>query len=117
MQKNKNALTKRAAIKTVKEFVSSLSDAGIEIEKAILFGSYAAGRQKEWSDIDLALVSRKFSGIRFRDSQLFSRLLIHYPFYFIQAQTYPPGYFQKGDPFIDEIKRTGIEIKLDRDSK
>ena len=112
MQKNKKVLTKRAAIKTAEEFVKSLSHAGINVEKAILFGSYASGSQREWSDIDLALVSDKFSGLRFTDSQLFSRMLIHYPFYFIQAQTYSPDYFKKGDPFIDEIKRTGIEIKV-----
>ncbi len=113
MQKAEIYLTKKAAIKTARDFVKLLNSNGFKVQKAILFGSYASGRQHEWSDIDLALVSEKFTGVGFNDYQLFSRLLIHYPYYFIQAQTFPPDYFQKGDPFIDEIKKTGIEIKTD----
>ena len=111
MQKTKKHLTKKAAIKTATDLVKTLNKKGIKIEKAILFGSYATGTQREWSDIDLALVSDKFTGVGFNDLQLFSRLLIHYPYYFIQVQTFPPDYFKKGDPFIDEIKKSGIEIK------
>jgi hypothetical protein len=28
----------------------------------------------------------------------------------IEPKTYPTDYFQEGDPFIEEIKNTGIEI-------
>ncbi len=30
----------------------------------------------------------------------------------IETKTYPTDYFEKGDPFIDEIKKTGIEISI-----
>ena len=30
----------------------------------------------------------------------------------IQVQTFSTKYFKKRDPFIDEIKRTGIEINI-----
>lgn len=33
------------------------------IEKAYLFGSYAKNTQHEWSDIDVAIVSRDFNNI------------------------------------------------------
>lgn len=34
----------------------------IEVEKAILFGSYAYGKPHEWSDIDLVIISPDFAG-------------------------------------------------------
>jgi predicted nucleotidyltransferase len=37
------------------------------ISKAFLFGSYAKGNFSDLSDIDLALVSSQFEGIRFND--------------------------------------------------
>ncbi len=30
----------------------------------------------------------------------------------IEPHPYPTSKFKKGDPFIDEIKKTGIEIKV-----
>ena len=29
----------------------------------------------------------------------------------IETNTYPTDYFQEGNPFVEEIKNTGIEIK------
>ena len=37
------------------------------VKWAILFGSYAQGTFNEWSDIDLAIVSKVFVGDRFED--------------------------------------------------
>lgn len=35
----------------------------IDVDQLILFGSYAYGNPKEWSDIDIAVISRGFSGL------------------------------------------------------
>lgn len=35
----------------------------IPVEKVILFGSYALGTPKKYSDIDIAVISPKFSGM------------------------------------------------------
>ncbi len=48
------------AIKKVQNYVDIVTAAGIPIEKAFLFGSYARNEQKKDSDIDVLLVSETF---------------------------------------------------------
>lgn len=44
-----------------KQFVKSLSKTDIKVSKAYLFGSYAIGKAKKDSDIDVCVVSDSFS--------------------------------------------------------
>lgn len=44
-----------------KQFVKSLSKTDIKVSKAYLFGSYAIGKAKKDSDIDVCVVSPSFS--------------------------------------------------------
>jgi tRNA nucleotidyltransferase (CCA-adding enzyme) len=103
-------LTQDAAIETVKNYANEIISSGVSLRKVILFGSFAKGTQHEWSDIDVALVADEFSGFTFADKNRFSRIGIKAPYIRIQSKTYPTHYFLHGDPFIDEIKRTGIEV-------
>jgi tRNA nucleotidyltransferase (CCA-adding enzyme) len=103
-------LTQDAAIETVKNYANEIISSGVSLRKVILFGSFAKGTQHEWSDIDVALVADEFSGFTFDDKNKFSRIGIKVPYIRIQSKTYPTRYFLHGDPFIDEIKRTGIEV-------
>jgi len=103
-------LTQNAAIKTVKNYAKEITQAGIDLRKVILFGSFAKGTQHEWSDIDVALVADDFTGVGFLDTPRFSRINIRKPYTKIETITYPTDYFQESDPFIEEIKNTGIEI-------
>ena len=103
-------LTRNAAIKTVKNYAKEIRQQGINLRKVILFGSFAKGTQHEWSDIDVALVADDFTGVGFLDTPRFSGIGIKKPYIRIEPKTYPTDYFQEGDPFIDEIKKTGIEI-------
>jgi hypothetical protein len=41
---------------------------------------------------------------------LFPYIGIKKPYTRIEAITYPTDYFQEGDPFIEEIIKTGIKI-------
>ena len=83
---------------------------GIKLNRAILFGSMARNTQHEFSDIDVALVSDKFSGVGFLDIPLFVKALRKN--YIIQPKTFSTKDFENGDAFAEEIKKTGIEIKL-----
>lgn len=105
--------TKRTAIKLVRDFAREVKNENIHLRKVFLFGSYAKNKQRRWSDIDVVLVADEFENFGFEDKQYFISVLIRKPYYIIQPQTFSTSYFKKGDPFIDEIKRTGIEIKLD----
>ena len=103
-------LTKTDAINTVKNYAHEVCNAGVNLKKVILYGSFAKGLQHEWSDIDVALIADDFSGVGFLDTPRFSRINVKKPYIRIEPKTYPTAYFQVGDPFVDEIKNTGIEI-------
>ena len=104
-------LTQIAAIDTVRNYAREVRNAGVNLKKVILYGSFAKGLQHEWSDIDVALVADDFSGIGFLDTPRFSRINLKKPYIRIEPKTYPTDYFQTGDPFVEEIKQTGIEIE------
>ena len=58
----------------IKQFLKELNKENIKVEKAILFGSYAQGTFNDWSDIDLAVVSKAFEGERFKDRSKIRRI-------------------------------------------
>ena len=101
-------LTQAGAISLVHQFIKELSGLGIPLESAWLFGSYAKGRAGDYSDIDVALVSNKFRGIRFQDRSLLTSLLIRY----VDLEPHPfnPDDFTDSQPFAREIRKTGIRI-------
>jgi uncharacterized protein len=105
---NPDFLDREAAIKRSKEFVTELLALNVNLRKAILFGSFATNEQKEWSDIDIALVADEFIGFGFEDKKYFAKLIIRKLYSMIQTKTYQTSYFEKGDPFIEEIIKTGI---------
>jgi len=103
-------LTQNAAIEIVRNYAHDIESHGVNLRTVILYGSFAKGTQHEWSDIDVALVADEFTGFTFNDSDLFPYVGIKKPYIRIEVKTYPTRYFQEGDPFIEEIKKTGIKI-------
>jgi predicted nucleotidyltransferase len=103
-------LTQDAVITKVTNYAQEIRKEGIDLRKVILFGSFAKGTQHEWSDIDVALVADDFSGVGFLDLKRFAGVGIKDPYIGIEALTYPTDYFNESDPFIEEIKKTGITI-------
>jgi predicted nucleotidyltransferase len=84
----------------------------LSIKKVIIFGSYVKGGQRKWSDIDVCIISPKFTDNigtldylwRFRNDEE------------VRIGLEPVGFsvedFKKGGPLIREITKTGIEIKI-----
>lgn len=68
--------TQSAALERVKAFAESIRSQPISLRKIILFGSYARNEQREFSDIDVALVADEFTGFRFQDVGLISHSII-----------------------------------------
>ena len=101
-------LQKESAIKTIKDYVAACKEKNIFFNKVILFGSFANGTQREYSDIDVALVSDQFSGMPFADWRMLGPVNIK--FVDIEPHPYSTKYFEEGDPLIEVIKKTGIEI-------
>jgi tRNA nucleotidyltransferase (CCA-adding enzyme) len=103
-------LDKNAVIEVVRNYAKDIEERGVNLRTVILYGSFAKGTQHEWSDIDVALVADEFTGFTFNDKKLFRGLGVKEPYVMIQAKTYPTEYFNKRDPFINEILKTGIKI-------
>ena len=101
---------RNAAIELVKNFAKDIETHSIKLKAVFMFGSYVNGTQNECSDIDVALVSDDFAGSP-EDHNLFPYMGgIHKEYTRIETATYPSEYFDKGDPFINHIQKTGLRI-------
>lgn len=65
----KEKYSKSEIKKIIKGLVNALSDNNIVVEKIILYGSYAKGKPREHSDIDIAVISPSFKDRRIIDIQ------------------------------------------------
>ncbi len=54
------------ALDAVKRFLSTCLSMGVKIKSAVIFGSRARGRWKEWSDIDVLIVAEGLPKERIR---------------------------------------------------
>lgn len=94
----------------LKKYIQILEENSIHINKAILFGSHAFQRSDKWSDIDVALVSDDFEGIRFKDKEKIRKsTLATSPL--LSPLPYRTSDFSDDDPFVRHIKETGLPIK------
>ena len=62
-------MLEQSVLTAVHNFLAAVKDHGIAVDRVVVFGSQAAGRAGEWSDIDLLVVSPQFDDMRDR-SQL-----------------------------------------------
>ena len=96
-------------LKSLNEYIGILNKNGVKVIEAVLFGSYANGSYNELSDIDIAIVSDQFEGIRFNDRNRIRK----YKFEVnpdIEPLPFTKKNFTKEDPFVKEILETGLRI-------
>lgn len=91
----------------IKRYKKALEKAGVPVEKIILFGSYATGKPKPYSDIDLCVVSKIFGKDDYDESVFLGKLTID-----IDTMLEPHPYHPKDlenpyDPLAYEIKKHG----------
>ena len=103
-------LTQSLALERVKAFAETIRSQHISLRKVILFGSYARNGQRQFSDIDVALIADEFTGFGFQDVGLISAAIIQKQFVDIEPHTFSPAQFTDWNPFVQEIKRTGIVV-------
>lgn len=105
-------VTRRAAIKTASDYLKVLRKKGFKPTKAILFGSYAKGKPRTDSDIDLAIWDRKFTGCLAKDvEKLVFQHKIKTP-HLLEIHTFNDAEDEVSNPFIGEILKNGIVIDL-----
>ncbi len=95
--------------KTIEDYLLALNQGNIPIKEAILFGSYARGSYKEWSDIDIALVSEIFVGNRTEDKDKIRKITLSVSSE-IEVLPFSPKDFDLQNPLAKEILETGIRL-------
>ena len=93
----------------VEKYFSLLKKNNIDVEDAYLFGSYAKGNNNEWSDIDIAIVSESFEGIRLRDKDKIRKITLSVSSS-LEILPFNPKDFSLENPFAKEIMETGIKL-------
>jgi predicted nucleotidyltransferase len=104
---------KNQTIKVIRKFVKALKHEGISVDRVILYGSYAKGKMRPDSDIDVAVVSKHFGRDRVEEGMNLFRIagkidprIEPIP---ISSESYEKDTWI---PLIYEIKQKGIEVEL-----
>ncbi len=104
-------LTRRALNILIENIVEDMFNLDIKPEKIILFGSYSNGGIHAYSDVDLAVWSKKFTGECLIDFEIVRPLIKKYKN--LDIKMYPSGATSENfDPFIDIIEKTGKSIQI-----
>lgn len=95
---------------TISKYISVVKEKHPEIEFAYLFGSYAKGISTEDSDIDIALIFSCLEDSKRFDLQV--QLMIIAADIDTRIEPHPISIedFNSSNPFVAEIKRTGIQF-------
>lgn len=101
----------------IKDYRKALEGIGIKVERIVLYGSYASHSFREFSDIDLVVISDDF-----REMDLWERLvLLGQAAAIVRKPIEALGYTQEefiaeteGGFIADEVKAKGVEIKGNR---
>ncbi len=98
-------------VDTVKQYIMLLPD-DLGVKKAYIFGSYALGKEKEDSDIDIALILENmpdFFSTQRKLMKLRRKIDLRIEPHPIKEQD-----FNSLNPFAYEIEKTGIEISVNK---
>ena len=108
-------MDKDQAVKVIKKFAKALKQEGISVDHIIPYGSYACGRERPDSDIDVAVVSKNFGKDRveegmapFRIAGKIDSRLEPVP---ISTRVYENDTWI---PLVYEIRERGLELFLPR---
>lgn len=97
--------------KIINEYISFIAEEIKELSRIYLFGSYAKQKENPDSDIDIAFVIPNINDDEKFDLQVQLMLIASDFDMRIEPHLISEEDFFSGNPFVAEIKRTGIEIK------
>jgi len=94
--------------KIIFEYKKLLKKEGVEFNKIYLFGSYAKSRPRNWSDIDVAVVSKKFGKDSFKEQLLIDKIADKVSYAIEPHPFHPRDLKDKWSSLAFEIKEHGI---------
>jgi len=92
------------------KYLASIKEAGITVDKAYLFGSFAKGKTWEGSDVDLCIISSQFGKNYLEEKSRLNKLALKIDSRIEPVPFSPSDFGNKYDPLVAEIKRFGIQI-------
>jgi len=98
---------KKAVLNALRRFRQALEGQGVKVTRMVLFGSWAGGRPREGSDIDVVVVSEDFAGKTFWERVVILGDAVYEVFEPIEAVAMTPAEWQSGDSMIVEYARNG----------
>jgi predicted nucleotidyltransferase len=96
----------------IKNYINSVLEQEPGLISAFLFGSYAQNKQRLESDIDIALVFDNLSDSERFNTQVKLMMLASKIDTRIEPHPISKQDLLSNNPFVLEIKRTGIELKV-----
>ncbi len=97
-------------LKGLKFLLTKLDNAGLTIKEIYLFGSYAKGISH--NDIDVALISDKFSGIRFYDIKKILAIVKKYSSNLDLHPFLTSDFYDSDNFFAQEIIENGKRVTI-----
>jgi len=94
-----------------KEYATDVSQQ-FQVDKAVLFGSYAKGYASKQSDIDICFFLKNYDGKRRVDviTQILGIGGAKYRGAFFEPIVFETAEMQNDNPFVQEILATGIDL-------
>ena len=106
----KKIYTNKEVKKIISEYKKLLKKEDIEFNKVYLFGSYAKNCPRDWSDIDIAVVSKKFGKDSFKEQLLVDRIADKVSYAIEPHSFHPRDLKDRWSSLASEIKEHGVEI-------
>ncbi|MDI6728782.1 MAG: nucleotidyltransferase domain-containing protein [Thermodesulfovibrionales bacterium] len=102
---------KRSEIKKIVErYIAELKKYNIDIYAVFLYGSYAKGKQKEYSDIDIAVISSSFKKMDIFERQMILSKAHHNFGEPIEPIGFTPEQILKKRGFAREVIENGVVV-------
>ena len=93
----------------INEYLKELKKDKLPMKAVFLFGSYAKGTEHKWSDIDLCVVSSRFTN-QLKATQYLWLKRTSDSGITIEPIGFSPRDFAEEDSLVHEIKKTGIRV-------
>lgn len=97
----------------IRQYVATLKADQLPIQRVLLYGSYAKGRQHKWSDIDVCIISPKFKDSLHAMQYLWSKRNFN-PNATIEPVGFNPKDFRDENEtsLTREIKQHAVEMRV-----
>jgi len=100
-------MDKKTVLEIISSFRKAIESKGIKTDKLILFGSYATGRYREDSDIDVVVISQDFNDKGYWERIDILSSAIYQVFQPIEAVAMTPEEWEKGKSLLVDYAKGG----------